>query len=315
MTYSPQDPEVFVPPFSPSNGVLAGLWDNHAEMPGGYWQLVASSGHKVTTTDAVTYTWELKQRNNAGLATVEVHMVIDAPGTGVWDMVLSNSGATATDTVSTSGSGEQDLIATITPTTASDTYTLTLTRASGSGSATVLGWSAYSANPSAVGSIPNYVPKPGTNSWMTSGYPVAVEHIERLLRGPGAVAADRPHCLFSHCIDDSTLAKSKNSPDFSLWAVLGTATSAARADQTGYGAVLIEDERARDVRVDVLVDADTPGSTDAYLRIGGIEWAPSTSGWSSTTITLGPGVHDVIGSLAVADGDAAVFLTIQVWRL
>ena len=317
MTYVPQSPEDFVPPLAPNNGVLEGLWDNHAELPDAYWQHVATSNHMVRTVDGNTYAWEFRQRGNAGLAAVELHMVIDVTSTGVYEVSLSNVGAAVSDSGFTSGSGVQDVIIGVTPDSADDAYVITVQRVSGSNDADVLGWAVYSAFPSAPEAIPNYVETPASNPWLTSGYPVSVEHIERLLRGPGAVAADRPHCLLSHCIDDSTLSRIKLpvSPDFRHWGVLGTSGSAARLDQCGYGAVLIEDERPRQVRIDVLIEADFPGNVDPALRIGGVEWVPAVGVWSSTAITLGPGLHDVIASLAVADGESAVWRTIQIWRL
>ena len=83
----------------------------------------------------------------------------------------------------------------------------------------------------------------------------------------------------------------------------------------GFGAINIEDPRPRTVTIDAYIAADDPTTALAELRVGGFTWAPAMSGWSRTTLTLSAGWHDVVATVSAADAEAAVWQSIQIWRL
>jgi hypothetical protein len=315
MTYTPQNPDDFAPPFAPNNGVLGGVWDNHNEVRDAYRQHLGTCVHPDRTVDGVPLLWLFKQRGNAGLADVEVIARIVISGGGTYDVGLKDGDASVTDSASITGAGAHTVTLTVTPDAADDTFELSLVRTSGGGHADLLSWVAYSEGPSTPAAIVGWTNAPASNPWLSSGEAVAVEHMERLLDGPGAILRDRPHCLFSHFVSDAALAAVKGVPDFELWGRQAGSSDAQQVQQCGYGGIIVDDLRPRTLYVEALVEADDVATASAQIRIGGWIWDPTPGVWDSTTVVLEPGLHDVYASVASDDGDAVLFRSLQIWRL
>jgi hypothetical protein len=256
-----------------------------------------------------------KARGGAGLGDITVTLRAD-PNGSTFDMVLADSGATCTATTSVTGAALATFTVSVTPTVADTDYTLTFTRTAGAASLGISGWVAVSENPATILDVPNLVPEAPANYWQTSGYAVATEHIERMLNGPGALLADRPHCLFSHVTRTPTLAalKSGGLPDFQYWGARAVAATANHYVIVGFGGFEIGGTTARTLTIDAYVDADNVTTGLAELRIGAWSWTPTRGSWQRTTVTLSPGFYDVVASVASASTEAVAWQSLQIWR-
>lgn len=314
MAYVSQDPADFVPPFDGAGDPYDQLWINHDEVLYEYEQHLGTSCHQVATVGTTPLVFRFRARRGVGLGPITVSLRAD-PNGSTYTMTLADSGGGASTSVAVSGASLSTHTITLTPVVADTDYTLTITRSSGATVLEVKGWVATSAAPASPLLVPDLVPADPAGYWVAAGRAINVEHMQRMLNAPMALTKDRPHCLFSHILADTALSLAKGVPDFELWGMQATAATAGQYMLSGFGAINIEDQRPRTVTIDAYIVADDPTTSLAELRVGGATWAPAMSGWSRTTLTLSPGWHDVVATVRNADGNAAVWQSIQIWRL
>lgn len=314
MTYTPQDVGDFVPPQQTDDGGLAGVWDNHAEVMLAYEQWLGSFTGRYDTFDAVELLWRFRQRGGEGLGDVVAELTTVATS-GTYDIELRNAANTTSDSATGITSGTTTTTLAVTPAVEDDYYEIGITRTSGSTHKQVQAICLHSEAPATPGDVPGYRPKDGTFDWLQPDFPISVEHMTRLLDGPGAIVRDRPHCLFSHFVPTRALDLVKAEPDYAIWGRQATAGDTNQPMQVGYGGLFIDGPVARTVHIDAFVLATDNAAVQGVIRIGGWSWEPTTGAWDSTTVELSPGWHDVVAGIgSTTNGEAGVWHALQIWR-
>jgi hypothetical protein len=313
MAYVPIAPEDFVPPFDALGDPYAQTWKNHGEMITAYEQTLATSGQATTTSGATALAFRFKARGGAGLGDITVTMRAD-PNGSAFDLELEDGGATVLGTTAVSGAAMATFTVSVTPTVADTDYVVRVMRTSGATNLEIAGWVAVSEAPATITDVPNLTPEAPANYWQSSTFPVATEHIQRMLDGPGALLVDRPHCLFSHIAPDTALATVKATPDFEYWGMAAATVTANQYTLAGFGGFGIDDPRPRTLTIDAYVAADDVATALAELRIGAWSWSPTPGSWQRTTIMLSPGWHDVVATVSSDDTEACVWQSLQIWR-
>jgi hypothetical protein len=314
MTYTPQDVIVFVPTVQTDDGQLAGVWANHVEIMLAYEQWMGSFSGRYQTDGNNELLWRFRQRGGKGLGDIQASITVIAAG-GSYALELRTASATVLDTASVSGAGTVTTTLAGPPNVEDDYYELGITRTSGSNHKSVEAIEFVSLAPAQPEDVPAYVPKDPAFDWLQTDYAIAIEHVLRLLNGPGALARDRPHCLFSHFVPTRALALVKNVPDFEAWGLKVASGAINQAVQCGYGAVFVDGPSPRTLHIDAYVMATDATAVIAELSIGGWTWQPSINGWDETTVELSPGWHDITASVDISVADeSAVWQVLQVWR-
>ena len=316
MSYTPQAPDAFFPPFLPGDTTAFDtLWANHQEVLEAYEQTIAVCGVAEETVDAVALTWRFRQRGGAGLGKLRVIIEVDQTGGGTFTYTLQNESATVTDSDTTGSAGPHTVTLTVVPDAADDDYELIVERTSGGGRVNVLSWVAFSMEPLQPRLIPGWRDAPATNPWLTTDQAIAEEHIERLTNGPRALAKDRPHCLFYHGWPEDGDTPKTDDPSYQFWGWTGSTARAGRWQQVGHGVIEVTGLVPRTVVIDAWVIAS--GTAAASLSIGAIAVPiPASGQWERASVTLTPGIHELIATVQVnANNDFAYFHALHVWRL
>jgi hypothetical protein len=315
MTYVPQAPDAFFPPFTPApSSAFDVLWDNHNEVLGAYQQTVAMCAVPFETTAANPLLWRFRGRGNAGFGKLQVRMQVVQTGSGDFDFVLRNDAGTEVDTDTTTSSGTYEVELAIVPDAADDAYELEVVRTSGVGTVQVQAWVAWTEAPTVPSGVPGVVAAPDPNPWLAADQAIATEHVERLTNGPRALAQDRPHCLFSHFSPEGATAL-KDDYEFDQWGWVGSVATASDWHQVGRGLIEVTGPRARTVCIDSWVIASATAA--ASLRVGGSVFElPATGQWERVFLTLDPGIHEIFATVQVNGAtESARFHAVQVWRL
>jgi hypothetical protein len=314
MTYAPQDVDDFVPPQQTDSGSLAGVWNNHQEVMLAYEQWLGSFAGLYETDGANELLWRFRQRGGEGLGDV-VADIITVASSGTYDIELRNAANTTSDSATGIGSGTTTTTLAVAPVVEDDYYEIGVTRVTGSSHKELQAFCIHSEAPATPTDVPGFRPKDGSFNWLQPDYAIAVEHMTRLLDGPGAIVRDRPHCLFAHFVPTRALALVKAEPDFIIWGRQATAGDTNQPMQVGYGGLLIDGPVARTVHIDAFVLATDNADIQGVIRIGGWSWEPTTGAWDETTVELSPGWHDVVAGIdSTTNNEAGIWHALQIWR-
>lgn len=314
MTYTPQDVGDFAPPQQTDDGSLAGVWDNHNEVMLAYEQWMGAFCGRYDTDHGNELLWRFRQRGGQGLGDI-VAVLTTVRTSGSYDLELRTAAAVVLDSATVSSGSVVVTTLQGAPTVEDDYYELGITRTAGSNAKHVEAITLHSLTPATPVDVPGFRPKDGAFNWLTVDYPISVEHMTRLLDGPGAVARDRPHCLFAHFAPTRALALVKAEPDFEPWGRQANAVDVDRPTQCGYGAIFIDGPSPRTVHIDAFVLTTDAAAVTAELRIGGWVWAPTVDAWDETTVVLSPGWHDIVATIdSTTNAEAGIWHALQIWR-
>jgi len=314
MTYVPQPPDAFFPPYTPGyDAAFDVLWANHNEVRDAYEQTIATCAVGVRTQDGNPLLWRFRQRGNAGLGDVVVIIEVEQSGGGTFKHTVSDGVSSVSDF--TVGAGTHVVTLALAPAAAEGEYELEVFRQSGGGHVDVLGWVAYGERASDPSLVPGWRDAPATNPWLVADEPIAEEHVERLSNGPGALAKDRPHCLLFHGWPDGPVPpKNDDNPTYQTWGWTGSVARAGHWQQAGHGLVEVTGLVPRTIVVDAWVIAS--GTAAATVSIGAVAVAVTPGSWQRFTVTLAPGLHEVVATLQVnGNNEFAYFHALHVWRL
>lgn len=284
--------------------VVASLAENHDELYA-TWRPQVVAGIRTAATETGTterVRWRFRLRGN--LDGLDVRLLAYASGTTSGGTLKLTVGAVS-NTAAVNGALTEYTVD-VTP-AASGTVDCTIsTQAAASSTMTVEALLVYLV-PVAAGAATAASGFTRASQILSASDAIASEHLQRLLRGPGQVLRDRPHLVLSHMRDVITAPKGSGLD----WALAST-TSLAVVGELHWPRVC---NVPRTYAFDLYLD-DTGSDAEAHVQIGTWTWDVTTSGWSSTTATLGPGPHAV--SVTCTPGNVsttAKIAALQAWRL
>lgn len=314
MAYVPQTLRDFRPPI-PTDGVGYDLlWDNHDELYETYTGVIAQHSEKPTafTTTTEVDSWRFTSRGGADYgasAGLKLRLTILVATTNTGGTVRLKGGAATITQAVTGGLTAYTMDAT--PNAANDTWIISLqcNVHSPAASITVHAWTAEWLPVLDGTPFPSGFRR-GDALWQTADYPVHTEGFGRLIRGPSAIARDRPVCVFNHFarigINISGLGKTGFEQ---YWG----AYNQAFQDTVGRGRIPRVDIRPRPYRVDWYMRSS--GSSTGQILIGGRSIAVSTpNAWGTTTLEFTQGDHEIRAAILPLASTYAYFEAIQVWR-
>lgn len=303
--YDPNDHDSGAPMAGNANfwATARGLWENHEAVYATSAPPILTSARVMTGTN-VSEAWKRwRLRGNRDLHPMR------------WRGHLTPSGGTPTVTVSVgtasttsnvSGTGWLDVD--VTP-VAAEVQDCLLSMSAGVGVTLTLA-------SAAVRLVPSARVARQASGWIgddevtdADDFPVCVEHVDRLERGPLLIARDRPLCVFDIAPKIDTTMGAKNVAEW----VGGNTTS---TDIMGRGLMPRVDERPRRYVIDAYVAR--VGSADAAVTIGvgAFRWeVPALGSWQSVEVVLPAEDHDVVASVAADVGTWCQVQGLQIWRM
>jgi len=314
MAYVPQALLDFRPPIPADGTGYALLWDNHDELYTTYTGAIAQHSEMPAnfTTTTETNRWRFTSRGGADYGAssgLRLRLTVLAETTNTGGTLRLKGGASTVTQALTGGLTTYTLDAT--PTSADEQWLISLQCNVHSPAATIKvhAWSAEWL-PTLDGTAFPSGYRRGDALWKTADYPVHTEGFGRLIRGPSAIARDRPVCIFNHFAPIGI--------DISAFVKYGLEEYWGRYDQTyqdtaGRGRIPRADTRPRRYRVDWYLHSS--GSSTGQILIGGraID-VPTANAWGTATLEFGQGDHEIRAAVLPGTTTGAYFEAIQVWR-
>ena len=275
----------------------ANLIANHAGIQDAYTPSIVDMPRLVTSTsttieDRLTF----KIRRNSALHTVRFLLrAVANTGSGVITCSVGASsasaaisGAVAAYTVNVTGDDDATCIVKMKVDSPGDSITL----------------SAIQVYIVTDGTEPDWVAV-GTRWYTSSDAAIPAKIISDMRDGPTFLSQDRTVPLCYHIADIQQTVSSKN---FEVW---GTA-NATLQQPVGRLWIPRHDTAIRTCRLDAYTTAT--GSAAFKVLVGSQVWEWSSTGWSTTTMELGPGPHDVYAFCTPTASTNAAIRSLQIWR-
>jgi len=317
MAYYPQTLSLFRPPIKTTSTSYSLLWDNHAELYSLYSGVIADHSVKIKAFTSTTRTpvWRFISRGGHDFGTdhgLRLKISFTAAITGTGGIFYIVNGATTVSDGIANTTAIQSL--TITPETANETWTIDL-KADAASTITIKAWSAEWVGTDEKTLFPSGWRR-GSSDWKATNAPIHTEGVGRLIKGPSAIATDRPICVFAHFArlgeivsDEFEFAKTKSAEE-QIWG----ATFKNYSTMVGRGMIPKCDTVPRLYTIDWYLEASSV-TVDAQIKIGGrIINITTAGGWGTATMELTQAEHPISVVINPQANNSAYFQAVQVFR-
>lgn len=145
----------------------------------------------------------------------------------------------------------------------------------------------------------------GTRWYSSSDAAIPAKIISDMRNGPVYLMRDR---MVSLCYHISDVEQAITAKGLETWGTLNTTFQ----QPVGRLWIPYQDGAIRTCRLDAYTTAT--GSANFKVSVGSQVWEWTATGWSTTTLELGPGPHDVYAYVTPTASTNAAIRTLQIWR-